>query len=356
MLRYIIIRIIWIFIVLAAVLTMLFVVFRLTEKKPAELLDKNQQGIYYEKQVYDGYMTKRTITDEEEAERIRRECYRCGVVQRENEIKFDIYEPVPIPTQYVSWAKNIITKWDWGYSNRVRINEPVFNIISERVPVTMQLNIFALCIYLPLGLIIGIIAALNKDKMIDNVISLGVMIFISIPNFVLLFLLLILFAYQLDWVPTQFYNETITGPEFYTGFILPVMALSFGSIASLTRLTRAELTEVLTSDFLLLARTKGLTRRQAVVRHALRNSMVPLVPWVIGAFVSLISGSVITEQIYGIPGMGTLYISALNPTKFDHNLILAILFIYTSISLVAVLLVDLSYGIVDPRIRMGARK
>ena len=134
------------------------------------------------------------------------------------------------------------------------------------------------------------------------------------------------------------------------------MGLSFGSIASLTRVTRAELTEVLTSEFLLLARTKGLTRPQSIVRHAMRNSMVPLVPGIIGSFVGLLSGSVIIERLYRIPGMGRVYLQALTPNNFDYNLILALSAFYTFISLFAVLLVDLTYGLVDPRIRMGARK
>ena len=119
---------------------------------------------------------------------------------------------------------------------------------------------------------------------------------------------------------------------------------------------RWELSEVLTSEFLLLARTKGLTRRQAVIRHAMRNSMVPLVPGIIGSFVGLLSGSVIIERIYSIPGTGRIFLRAMTQSNYDYNLILGITAFYTIISLFAVLLVDLSYGIVDPRIRMGARK
>ncbi|MDC7242812.1 MAG: ABC transporter permease, partial [Sphaerochaetaceae bacterium] len=111
-----------------------------------------------------------------------------------------------------------------------------------------------------------------------------------------------------------------------------------------------------TSEFLLLARTKGLTQTQAVMRHALRNSMVPIVPSIIGSFVGLLSGSVIIETIYGIPGTGSIYIEALTENRYDYNVILVSTAFYTTIGLIAVLLVDLSYGLVDPRIRMGARK
>jgi len=173
----------------------------------------------------------------------------------------------------------------------------------------------------------------------------------------LLTLLLLLFGYTLGWVPTQFPASDID--DFwiqFRGLILPVLGLSFGSIAGLTRFTRAELTEVLTSEFLLLARTKGLTQRQAVIRHAMRNSMVPLVPSIIGSFVGLLSGSVIIEVIYSVPGVGRVFLRAMTRGSYDYNLILASTAFYTTIGLFAVLLVDLSYGLVDPRIRMGARR
>lgn len=132
------------------------------------------------------------------------------------------------------------------------------------------------------------------------------------------------------------------------------MCLCFGTVAGFTRYTRAELTEVMSSEFLLLARTKGLTKSQTVIRHALRNSLVPIVPMIIGEFIGILSGSMILEQLYGIPGIGSLFVTAI--TVKDYNVIMVDMAVYTMIGLVAILLVDLSYGIVDPRIRMGARK
>lgn len=352
MLRYIIVRCIWIIIVLFTILTMLFVTIRLVKDYPPSADD--QKELYYSKQVYDGYMTRRSVDTKAEALKIVDECSRCGVI-----IKDDsniIYEPVPIIKQYFKWASNVVTKWDWGVSTRIQANAPVFDVISKRVPPTMKINFISLFVYMPLGFIFGIIAALKKDKFTDNAISLGVMIFISVPHFVVMFLFLLLFGYTLEWLPTQFPASEVQGSIQITALILPVLTLSLGSIAGLTRITRAELTEVLTSDFLLLARTKGLTRTQAVVRHALRNSMVPLIPYVIGSFVTLLSGSVITEQIYGIAGMGRLYLTSLTKNAYDYNVFIALSAIYTFISLFAVLLTDISYGIVDPRIRMGARK
>jgi ABC-type dipeptide/oligopeptide/nickel transport system permease component len=117
---------------------------------------------------------------------------------------------------------------------------------------------------------------------------------------------------------------------------------------------RAELCEILESDFLLLARTKGLTRKQAIVRHALKNAMVPIFPWILGEIIGLLSGSMILESLYGIPGIGKLFITVLNYKDFD--ILFVDMAIMTTISLVSGVVLDLSYGFIDPRIRMGAKK
>ena len=139
-----------------------------------------------------------------------------------------------------------------------------------------------------------------------------------------------------------------------TIFVVSAIAsLAFGTIAGFTRYTRAELSEVLTSDYMLLARTKGLTRRQATIRHALRNAMVVIFPMILGQFISVLAGSLIIEQIFGIPGIGALYVNSI--TVRDYNFFMAISAFYTAIGLVAGIVIDLSYGFIDPRIRIGAK-
>lgn len=355
MLRYIITRTIWIFIVLLVILSVNFWLIKLAPEYPPAT--EEERDIYYSKQVDDGYMTRVLIRDEEEMEKIRHQ------VRTDTRIKGSYYvdhgheirgfEPVPISVQYVNWLKNI-ARGDWGLSTRIAVGRPAFDLVKERIPVTLRINLVALVIFIPIGITLGTIAALNKDKLIDNIISLGVMVMISVPSFVIILLLLMIFGYQLGWVPTRFPASDADFLLRVQGLILPVTASVFGPIAGLTRLTRAELTEVMTSEFLLLARTKGLTRRQSITRHAMRNSMVPLVPSIIFAFVGILSGSVILEQIYSIPGTGRIALRAL--MQRDYNVMLVSTAFYTSIGLVAILIVDLSYGLVDPRIRMGGRK
>ena len=270
---------------------------------------------------------------------------------------YKVFYRVPIAVQYFRWLTNVITKWDWGTSTKIAVNRPAFSVISQRIPLTMTLNFAGLLVYLPFGFAFGIIAALKKDKFIDNIMQVFIMVFLSIPSLVLLLTLIIIFSYKLNWLPSLFPLIGIESPEqIAKGYVIPVLAMALPSIASLTRLLRAELSEVLTSEFVLLAKTKGLTHRQSVIRHAIRNSLVPMVPIIIGTFASLLSGSFIMERVYAIPGVGTITLNALRQNNYDYNVLMSANAFYGIISLIAVLIVDLSYGLVDPRIRMGARK
>ena len=135
--------------------------------------------------------------------------------------------------------------------------------------------------------------------------------------------------------------------------ILPILALSFGSIAGVARYTRAELTEALNSEYMLLAKSKGLSQVQSTVRHALRNSFIPLANIIIPMFLQIMGGSLVIERIFSIPGMGNIMVDAIN--AYDFPLAIGVLFWFSLLSLVTILIVDLSYGIIDPRIRLGGR-
>ena len=267
------------------------------------------------------------------------------------------YAPYSVMHRYFSWLTNIFTKWDWGTSSKVSIGHSAIDIIMEHLPYSMRLNIISMIISIPVGIALGVIAALKKNTWVDNVISTVIMIFISVPSFVFISFLLIWLSYSTGWLPPNWPSDAqaVADPaNALKAYIIPVAALCFGSIAGFTRYTRAELTEVMSSEFLLLARTKGLTKAQSVVRHALRNSMVPIVPMIIGEFIGILSGSMVLEQIYRIPGVGYVFIEGIN--NKDWSVVMVDMAIYTLIGLFATLLVDLSYGIVDPRIRMGGKK
>lgn len=265
----------------------------------------------------------------------------------------------PVMVQYWLYMKNIFTKFDWGVSFKVDYMKPVTEVVFSRLPPTILLNLYSLLFSIPVGIAFGIYAALRKDKWQDHVVSTGVMLLISVPGFVIAFLMQYIFGYKLAWLPLTIAPLSQTGGKWvswamFVSMLLPILTMSFGSIAGLTRRTRAELNEVLTNDYMLLARTKGLTKGQATTRHALKNAMVPILPGIIGGFLSVLSGSMIYEQIFGVPGVGRLYITAIN--SLDYDLFLFCTVFYGFIGLTGSIVTDLSRGFLDPRIRVGARK
>jgi len=264
------------------------------------------------------------------------------------------YYQTPIMKQYVRWLTNIITKWDWGVSRFMKPNVSASVIIAKRLPYSIKVNIWSALISVPIGILLGIWAALRKNKMEDHIISTLVMVFISIPSFVLISFIMKLFCYDLKWLPSQWPNSDATVEKQILGYIVPVFCLSFGSICGYCRFTRAELCEVMESEYLLLARTKGLTRKQSIIRHALKNAMVPIFPSILAEIIGVLGGSMILESLYGIPGIGSLFVNAL--TFKDYNILFVDMAIFTTISLVSGVFLDVSYGLIDPRIRMGAKK
>lgn len=260
----------------------------------------------------------------------------------------------PIMEQYGKWVVDVFTKWDWGTSYVIEVNKPCFDVILNGLPATISVNAVSVIIAVPVGILLGIWAALKKDKPTDTAISTIIMILISVPSFVLITFLIMILGYNLKLLPTEWPKSYYPMNQKVLGFIIPVIALSLGSICGYCRFTRAELCDVLSSDYLLLARTKGLTKRQAVMRHALRNAMVPILPSILAEIIGVLSGSMIVESIYNIPGIGSIFINALN--KKDYNLLMVDMAVFTTIGLLAGIVLDLSYGFLDPRIRMGAKK
>lgn len=231
--------------------------------------------------------------------------------------------------------------------------------MGERILPTVIVNLYSLLFSIPVGIGLGIYAAIKKNKWQDHVISTLVILFVSVPSYVYAFLVQYFIYFKWRLVPTNvMYSLADAGGSYFSfkmfqSLILPVLALSFGEIAGLTRFTRAELTETLTSDYMLLARTKGLTKAQATTRHALKNAMVPILPSIIASFIGILGGSMIIEQIFSIPGIGNLYIMSINQLDYDIFMLESIF--YTFIGLLAGIVIDISYGFLDPRIKMGQR-
>ena len=287
------------------------------------------------------------------------------------------YHNNPVVVQFINFVKNLFvpnrysitdpetgvttvyTASRWGYSYFVEAGLTADQVLFRHLPPTIVINVYSLIISVPVGIGLGIFMALKKNKWQDNVLSVVIMLFISIPSFIDAFLLQYLLGYKWQLLPPQMLSMNSTpllSPAMFRSMLLPIIAMSLGSIAGYARYTRAELTEVLTSDFMLLARTKGLKRSQATVRHALRNSMVPIFPMILGEIISVLSGSIIIEQIFGVNGVGGIYLQSIVGPNKDLDVFQFVSVFYILIGLVGGLVVDISYGIVDPRIRMGGGK
>ena len=249
-----------------------------------------------------------------------------------------------------------MTQGDFGivttYGEYLNMN--IWKVFTSHLPPTILINIYSTLIGVPIGLGLGILAALKKNKWQDQVINVFIILLISLPSIVLALLIQYVFCFKLNWFPLGMAtsNAYFTWPVFKS--MLPaVFALCLGSVAGYARYTRAELSEVLTGEFMLLARTKGLTKRQAIFRHAMRNSMVVIFPSILSEFISVLSGSLIIEKMFLVNGVGGLYLAAINNTDYDAFMLLS--GFYTLIGLTAGIVIDISYGIIDPRIRMGAK-
>ena len=266
------------------------------------------------------------------------------------------YDRVPILIQYGIYLKRIVTEGDFGIATTYGeyVNMPIWEVFVSHLPPTILINIYSTLIGVPIGLGLGILAALKKNKWQDQLINIFIILLISVPSIILALMLQYVFCFKLGWFPLTMSksNDYFTWEVFHS--MLPaVFALCLGSIAGYARYTRAELSEVLTSEFMLLARTKGLTKGQAIFRHAMRNSMVVIFPSILSEFIGVLSGSLVIEKMFAINGVGGLYLNSINFQDYDFFMLLS--GFYTLVSLTAGIVIDISYGFIDPRIRMGAK-
>ena len=266
------------------------------------------------------------------------------------------YDRVPILIQFGNYLTRIFTKGDFGIATTYGeyLNMDLWEVFVSHLPPTILINIYSTLIGVPIGLGLGILAALKKNKWQDQVINVFIILLISVPSVVLALMIQYVFCFKLDWFPlTMLTSDEYFTWEVFHSMLPAVFALCLGSIAGYARYTRAELSEVLTGEFMLLARTKGLTKRQAIFRHAMRNSMVVIFPSILSEFISVLSGSLIIEQMFAINGVGGLYLNSITFQDYDFFMLLS--GFYTLVSLTAGIVIDISYGFIDPRIRMGAK-
>ena len=262
-------------------------------------------------------------------------------------IRADLGLDQPLMTQLARWYGNLLGG-DLGRS--LLLGQPVLQATMERLPVTLALAAYAMVLTLLIGLGSGIIAALKQNTWIDQAAMLFAMIGISLPNFYLGLLMIILFAVELRWLPTGGYIPFMQDPlGWLATSTMPAVSLALLLAGLLARITRSTMLEVLRQDYIRTARAKGLPRRQVVIKHALSNALIPITT-VVGIIVSLlISGSVVTETLFSIPGIGQLLTQAV--LNRDYPMVQGGLLITTALLVLVNIAVDVCYAVLDPRVR-----
>ena len=248
----------------------------------------------------------------------------------------------PLHVQYVRWMKKIILDQDFGQSVRYKV--PVWNLMKDRIPRSVKLCGWSLLIEMLLALPLGLLAAIKKDSFYDRFSVNFTLMLTSMPSFWLGALLILIFAVGLKWFP-------ISGFESARNYVLPVAALTAGSLAGTLRLTRAEVLEVLNEKYVTTALAKGVPYEKVMFKHVLRNALIMVTVSVFMSLPWLISGAVVTEKIFGIPGMGNLLLNSI--VVQDFPVVQAVLLLIAILTVICNLLSDIVIAILDPRIRIA---
>ena len=259
----------------------------------------------------------------------------------------------PIPVQYARYLKGVF-QGDFGTSFKLQ-NQEVTDLVLTRIPYTIKPGALALLIGIIIGITLGAIAAMKRNSWADHMITIISVLGVSIPSFVLAAFLQYFICTKLGWLPVIYQPADemrgVTMWDEFKSLILPAISLSVPVIASLMRYMRSELIEVLNTDYILQARAKGLTKAQVIVHHALRNALIPVITVVGPMVVSIMTGSLVVEKFFGVPGLSNLLLNSV--TMKDQFLTLGIAFFYAFLYVIVILIIDLLYGVIDPRIRLA---
>ena len=258
--------------------------------------------------------------------------------QKALEAKYGLDKPVM--EQYVNYLKDIVTKFDFGPSIKLR-GRQVVDVIADGMKTSIKLGLIAAAIALCTGIVLGCVAALTRNSILDKIIMVITTAFVSMPSFIMGTLLLLIFSVKLGLVPAN--------GESAKGLLLPIITLSLYPMAYITRLTRSSMLDVLGQDYIRTAKAKGIPQKKVVFVHALRNAMIPLLTQFGTSFGGLLGGAIITEQVFVINGLGTYLINAINTANYPvvQSTVLVIATMFVLINLA----VDLIYCLVDPRVK-----
>ena len=253
----------------------------------------------------------------------------------------------PMPIQYLYWIKGVLTG-DLGESMRLKL--PVLDLIAQKLPVTLQLAVMAMAFALVLGVTAGVVSAVKKDSWIDYLVNVLSLWGISTPNFWLGIMLILLFAVNLGWLPASGYVSPFEDwRQSLATTVMPAFVLGNAIAGVMMRHTRGAMLQALQSDYVRTARAKGLSARTVVLKHAMRNALTPVITLGALEFGTLLSGAVLTEQIFTIPGFGKLVVDAV--FNRDYAVVQGVVLVTASIYILLNLLADIGYILINPRLR-----
>ncbi|MCL6459374.1 MAG: ABC transporter permease [Gorillibacterium sp.] len=251
----------------------------------------------------------------------------------------------PVITRFLQYIKAMLSG-DFGVSYVIQKNMPISTMLSARLPVSMQIGVQAVLVGTIIGLILGIVAALRHNSFVDNLTTIISVIGVSFPSYVFALGLSYFLGSKWKLFPILYSNS-----KPFISTVLPTIALAMFTVATIARFARSEMIEVLSSDYMLLSESKGVNKRRLIFIHALRNALIPIITVLAPLVVGLMTGSLVIEQIFSIPGIGSLLVTAIQVN--DYNVIIAVTFIYSIMFIALMLAVDILYGVIDPRIRLA---
>ncbi|MFV0255141.1 MAG: ABC transporter permease [Erysipelotrichaceae bacterium] len=254
----------------------------------------------------------------------------------------------PFIIRFFNYAKNML-QGDFGVSYVINKNYAVSDMVLARLIITVRIGLQAMLLGSVIGLVLGIVAALKHNSWIDTLCSAISILGVSVPSYVFALGLAYFVGFKLGWFPIL-YN----GSEPAASTVLPTIALSLFTIANVARFTRSEMIEVLNSEYIQLVQSKGIKNWKMLLRHAIRNTLIPVVTVMGPLLVGLLTGSMVIEKIFAIPGIGSLMVTAIQSN--DYNVVITCGFIYSALFVVTMLIIDVLYGIIDPRVRVAKGK
>ena len=254
----------------------------------------------------------------------------------------------PVLIRFARYVGRMMTG-DLGVSYNIQKNVPVTEMIRARLPISIRIGLQAVCVGAVLGLLLGVLAALRHNSIADTFSTVISVLGVSVPSFVFAFVLLYYLGFKAGWFPILY---KVNRPVAST--ILPTLALSMFTLAQIARFARSEMLEALGSEYMLFARSKGLSPFRTNFVHALRNVLIPIITVLAPLIVNLMTGSMVVEKIFSIPGVGSLLVTAIQSN--DYNVVISLTFVYCVLYIGLMLAVDLLYGVIDPRIRLAGGK